>query len=91
MLMVVLFPRIIVAFVARTLKACFGQLLIELGDLGFSACSSLATFAADLIDHIEEVVLNATATAAPQLAGSSLIMVASFLAGSGASLPALPP
>ncbi len=67
------------------------QLLTELGDLGFSACRSLTTFAADRIDHIEEVVLNATATAAPQLAGASLFMLASFLAGSGASLPALPP
>ncbi len=91
MLMMGLFPRIIVAFVARTMKACFGQLLMELGDLGFSAGRNLATFAADRIDHIEAVVLNATATAAPALAGASLLMLASFLAGSGASLPALPP
>ena len=92
MMVAVLFPRLSVAILVRTVRAMIGQFLTEFAGIGFDAAGNLVSQAAAALTSMEDTVLLNTNSAIPNLAGASLIAVlAACSRFGGARMPALPP
>jgi hypothetical protein len=92
MMVAVLFPRLTVAVLVRTVRAMVGQFLSEFGGMGFDAAGNLVSQATQTMTSLEDTVLLTTNSAIPNFAGASLIAVlAACSRFGGARLPALPP
>ena len=87
----VLFPKVLVAIMCRTVKAVTTQVFLELGGWGMETFTTIANVTADKLDQIEELIINTTQAAVPQLAGAAIITFIAMTAGTQAQFLALPP
>ena len=92
MCMTVLCPRLLVAIVARTFRAIFSQVLIEMGSCWAAGFYAVINSASDYLEDVEETMVNATKSAMPQLLGATLLCLLGLPTGcAAAQMPALPP